>query len=468
MARFNTGARTLVLSSTTILSYAFTGGIVTLSGAGSYTVTLASPVSFPGTTQVFYNGSSAACTIATPVGELRGAGFTAGAFQTLEAGGSMTFVSDGTNYIIVNTEGNIVIGSTATFTGTLTAPIHRGSTANSGTLTLRSTSSGTKATAGILMDDGIASTTTTTGTLVVTGGTGVSGQLNVGGTTSTFSGNTASSGTTSGTVVVTGGLGVSGAIYGGSLQGTAVGSSTRSSGAFTSLAANAAVTFTAGTSSSGTGSGTLVITGGTGISENLNVGGTIIGGSLQNTPIGSSTRNSGSFTSLTANTAVTFTQNAGSSNTASGTLVVTGGAGISENLFVGGLLRVNSGTASSGTGSGALVVSGGIGVGSTSYFSTLYSSSLNETSSIAIKENINPIENALEKILQLNGVTYDRIDDHRFEAGLIAEHVNMIIPELVGKDANGNPDSVMYSKLTAYLIEAVKTLKLEIDELKGN
>ena len=131
-------------------------------------------------------------------------------------------------------------------------------------------------------------------------------------------------------------------------------------------------------------------------------------------------------------------------------------------------MRVNSGTASGGTGSGALVVAGGIGVGSTSYFSTLYSSSLNETSSMAIKENINPIENALEKILQLEGVTYDRIDDHRFEAGLIAEHVNMIIPELVGKDANGNPDSVMYSKLTAYLIEAVKTLKLEIDELKGN
>jgi hypothetical protein len=210
MARFNTGARTLVLSSTTILSYAFTGGIVSLTGAGSYTVTLASPVSFPGTTQVFYNASSAACTIATPVGQLRGPGFTAGAFQTLEAGGTMTFVSDGNNYVIVNTEGNIVVGSTATFTGTLTAPTAQGSTANSGTLTIRSTSSATKATAGILMDENIASTTTGTGTLVITGGAGVGGQINVGGATSTFSGNTASSGTTSGTVVVTGGLGVSG------------------------------------------------------------------------------------------------------------------------------------------------------------------------------------------------------------------------------------------------------------------
>lgn len=82
MARFNTGPRTLVISGTTTLSYAFTGGIVTLSGAGSYTVNVASPVSFPGTTQVFYNSTSAGVTLATPVGQLRGPGFTNGAFQT--------------------------------------------------------------------------------------------------------------------------------------------------------------------------------------------------------------------------------------------------------------------------------------------------------------------------------------------------------------------------------------------------
>ena len=37
-----------------------------------------------------------------------------------------------------------------------------------------------------------------------------------------------------------------------------------------------------------------------------------------------------------------------------------------------------------------------------------------------------------------------------------------------GKDANGNPHGIQYTKLTAYLIEAVKSLKNEIDTLKGN
>lgn len=69
---------------------------------------------------------------------------------------------------------------------TLTTPtiaIVNGSTAASGTLTLRSTTSGTKATAGILMDENIGSTSNTTGTLVVTGGVGISQNLYVGGNT---------------------------------------------------------------------------------------------------------------------------------------------------------------------------------------------------------------------------------------------------------------------------------------------
>jgi len=77
---------------------------------------------------------------------------------------------------------------------------------------------------------------------------------------------TASTSTTSGTVIVTGGAGVSGAIYAGSLQDTPIGSTTRSSGAFTTLGANGAVTMTAGTASTSTGTGTLVVTGGLGAS----------------------------------------------------------------------------------------------------------------------------------------------------------------------------------------------------------
>jgi hypothetical protein len=62
-------------------------------------------------------------------------------------------------------------------TGDLNVPIVSGASTNSATLTIRGTSSATKATASVLMTDGVASTSTTTGTLVVTGGMGVSGRV---------------------------------------------------------------------------------------------------------------------------------------------------------------------------------------------------------------------------------------------------------------------------------------------------
>jgi len=90
-----------------------------------------------------------------------------------------------------------------------------------------------------------------------------------------------------------------------------------------------------------------------------------------------------------------------------------------------------------------------------------------ESSSIALKENVNPITGALDAIMSLVGVTYDRRDGSKQnEAGLIAEAVEQVIPNIVSKDANGNAEGIYYSKLTAYLVEAIKSLKAEIDPLK--
>jgi hypothetical protein len=101
-------------------------------------------------------------------------------------------------------------------------------------------------------------------------------------------------------------------------------------------------------------------------------------------------------------------------------------------------------------------------------FSTLTATSVTEDSSIVLKENINPIENALENILKLSGVTYDRIDTKEHEAGLIAEWVDQVIPDLVTKNKYGKPIGIKYTKITAYLIESIKSLKQEINELKSN
>jgi len=98
---------------------------------------------------------------------------------------------------------------------------------------------------------------------------------------------------------------------------------------------------------------------------------------------------------------------------------------------------------------------------------TLSTTLFNETSSIILKENFRPIENALEKILNLRGYVYDRKDGSRKdEPGLIAEDVEKIIPEVVTKDQNGNPESIAYQRIVAYLIESIKVLKSEIELLK--
>jgi trimeric autotransporter adhesin len=73
------------------------------------------------------------------------------------------------------------------------------------------------------------------------------------------------------------------------------------------------------------------------------------------------------------------------------------------------------------------------------------------------KTNIQTLPDALAKVEQLRGVSYDLKDSGKHEIGVIAEEVGSVLPEVVtyednGKDARG----VDYSRLTALLIEAVK------------
>lgn len=101
-------------------------------------------------------------------------------------------------------------------------------------------------------------------------------------------------------------------------------------------------------------------------------------------------------------------------------------------------------------------------------FATLTATTVTEDSSVTLKTNINPISNALDAVLQLVGVTYDRIDgSQKNEAGLIAEDVFKILPDLVSVNEKGEPAGIKYTKLTAYLIESVKTLKNELNEIKS-
>jgi len=93
---------------------------------------------------------------------------------------------------------------------------------------------------------------------------------------------------------------------------------------------------------------------------------------------------------------------------------------------------------------------------------------LTQGSTRNIKQNIAPINNALSTVIEMQGVTYDKKDGSATnEPGFIAEDLYTILPSLVSLNKNGDPYGVKYTNLTAYLVEAIKELKKEIDILKN-
>ena len=84
-----------------------------------------------------------------------------------------------------------------------------------------------------------------------------------------------------------------------------------------------------------------------------------------------------------------------------------------------------------------------------------------------VKTDIMKIDDALNKVCSINGYTYKRIDtdDDKTHTGVLAQEVMEVLPEVV----HGSEDttySVAYGNMVGLLIEAIKELKLEIDELK--
>ena len=91
---------------------------------------------------------------------------------------------------------------------------------------------------------------------------------------------------------------------------------------------------------------------------------------------------------------------------------------------------------------------------------------LTETSDIALKTDIEPITNVLDKIQQLTGYTYKFKDDGRDSMGVTAQDVEKVFPELVhGEDGN---KSLQYSGLIGALIESVKELSAKVAALEAN
>jgi hypothetical protein len=91
-------------------------------------------------------------------------------------------------------------------------------------------------------------------------------------------------------------------------------------------------------------------------------------------------------------------------------------------------------------------------------------------SDLRLKKDIKNIENALDKLCSLNGVTYNLIDDKdidnsKRQTGLIAQEVEKVLPEavIVNKDGLYN---LAYGNMAGLIVEAIKELKKEIDIIK--
>jgi hypothetical protein len=88
-------------------------------------------------------------------------------------------------------------------------------------------------------------------------------------------------------------------------------------------------------------------------------------------------------------------------------------------------------------------------------------------SDIKLKENVEVIPNALEKVTQIRGVTFtrnDQEDKEKRHAGVIAQEVEKVLPEVV-MEGNDGIKSVAYGNLVGLLIEAIKEQQEQINNL---
>ena len=211
----------------------------------------------------------------------------------------------------------------------------------------------------------------------------------------------------------------------------------------------------------GTDNDDITLTGGTGIS--------IARTSASEITITNSSTNTNSF--------------ATGGSLSSGVLTITGNSGFSSFTVSGFSTATNQTRSSLSIDTSDNVQFGGLGAGTsaasgevraTGEITAFYSSD------IALKENINPIENALNKVMSLGGYNYDWKDSYvekrggidgyfvrKSDVGVLAHEIEKVVPEAHATREDGT-GAVRYEKIVPLLIEAIKDLNKEIKELKNS
>ena len=131
-------------------------------------------------------------------------------------------------------------------------------------------------------------------------------------------------------------------------------------------------------------------------------------------------------------------------------------------------ISITNPTASTSKTTGALIVTGGIGTSGDVFAGgdvVAYASSDRR-----LKDNILPIQNPLQKINQIGGYSFEwNVEKQNIykgkDYGVIAQEIEEILPELVDTRENGYK-AVKYDKLVSLLIEGIKDLSQQVEELK--
>ena len=379
------------------------------------------------------------------------------------------------------------------------------------------------------------SSTSSNGAVVVTGGVGIGGTVNVGGEVNitgnenltgilNVTNSTSSSSSSTGAVVVTGGVGIGGAVNitgNENLAGVLnVTNSTVSSSAITGavvvnggIGIGGAVNITGNenlagvlsvtnsTVSSSATTGAVVVTGGVGIGGVVNItGNENLAGilSVTNSTVSTNATNGavvvtggvgiGGAVNITGNEnlagVLSVTNSTSSSSASTGAVVVTGGVGIGGDLNLtgnenlAGILHVTNTTQSTSTSTGSIITNGGLAVekdvyigGNVNINGSIITQGEFGVSDQTLKTDVLPIDNALNKILNINGVYFNWIDKEKYndrhQVGFIAQNIENVIPELVLEMDNGIK-TVNYSQMVAVLVEAVKEQNNIINQLKND
>ena len=204
----------------------------------------------------------------------------------------------------------------------------------------------------------------------------------------------------------------------------------------------------------------LSVTGNITVSGNLTVNGAV-------TTISSSTLD-------VADKNITVAKGAANSAAADGAGITVDGAGATITYSDTGTkwvfnktVNITSNIPSTSSSTGSLIITGGVGVTGNIYASgDVISPNFYSQSDLALKQNVVNIKNPMDKLMGISGVSFKWKNNKAKAVGIIAQDVEKVLPEAVSTDGQGFK-VVSYDSLIPLLIESVKSLKAELDLLKN-